>query len=64
MFMKRPKKDAKFRHTVNCIFNVKRYSLALDKRFHKYPAFILRCLPCLWNPRVEVQNRKVGNSHE
>jgi hypothetical protein len=31
---------------------------ALDKRFHKYPALILRCLPCLWNPRAEVQNRK------
>jgi hypothetical protein len=52
-FMKRPKNYAEFRHP-----NVKRYSLALDKRFHKYPAFILRCLPCLWNPRVEVQNRK------
>lgn len=54
MFMKRPKKDAKFRHNVNCTFNVKRYSLA-PERFHKYPDLILRCLP-FWGPRVEVQN--------
>jgi len=56
MFMKRPKNNVKFRHNVNCVFNVKRYSLALDKRFHKYPALILRCLPRLWSLRVEVQN--------
>jgi len=38
MFMKRPQNNAKFRQAINRIFNVKRYSLALDKRFHKYPA--------------------------
>lgn len=40
MFMKRPKNDAELRHAINGIFNVKRYSLALDKRLHKDSALI------------------------
>jgi hypothetical protein len=58
MFMKRPKNYAEFRHT-----NVKRYSLALDKRFHKSPVLFLRCLP-FGVTELKARIEKVGNGHE
>jgi hypothetical protein len=59
MFLKRPKNYAEFRHT-----DVKRHSLAPDKRFHKYlPSFCV-AYPVSGTPELKFRIEKVGNGHE
>jgi len=63
MLIKRPEKDAKFKYTINCIFNVKPYSLTLDKKPHKHLPHFTLLTPSLKTPS-KIQNQKVGKGHE
>ncbi len=61
MFLKRPANNAKFRSAISCPFNVKRCSLAHDKRRRNIFAFILRRLHVFGTLELKF---KVGNAYE